>query len=516
VAGLILLLALTALVARRQGAESALRALPPKSFLRSDNAYLERREHILATMRAQSFCADIKLSPAETNVDGMLSQVRSNETFRLMTAGKFPPARMFFEAKADIEQSSLFPVLRRMPKGALLHVHESSSGRCEFVLTNIARRADCFIYWTTNAKDGARGTLIFTNVAPTNYQPVNVVREQLRADGISLDDELRGLYMLDHSDPHDPDIWNAFARWFMLLPQLMTYQPVMQDYMRDAFKTLHEDGIGHVDLRVMAPAAVMFDLKGTTYTEQDTLRAYVAARDYIRAHYNSNFTLRLIMTGYRGYGNDDTKTVVTKTHQYQQEFPELIVGCDFVGEEDNSLPTLKAMPELRKFAHESNSAVKFYFHDGETAWPGNDNLLDAVMLGTKRLGHGFNLFQLPAVEAMVKTNHIAIEVCPISNQLLRLMHDLRVHPAVGYMNRGVPCVLGSDDPAIFGNTGLSYDFWEAYYAWGLDLRGLKQLAQNSILHSALGSEEQAALLVRWNQQWNEWIQWVNANPPVAK
>jgi adenosine deaminase CECR1 len=115
------------------------------------------------------------------------------------------------------------------------------------------------------------------------------------------------------------------------------------------------------------------------------------------------------------------------------------------------------------------------------------------------------------LERKVIEHGMAVELCPISNQLLRLMQDLRLHPAIGYMSRGIECVLGSDDPAIFGNDGLTYDFWEAYFAWGIDLRAVKRLAENSLLYSALGVQERNAALFAWNQQWDAWIEWVVTN-----
>ena len=96
-------------------------------------------------------------------------------------------------------------------------------------------------------------------------------------------------------------------------------------------------------------------------------------------------------------------------------------------------------------------------------------------------------------------------ICPISNQMLRYVRDLRIHPACGYIRRGIPCVLANDDPLIFGNHGLSYDFWTAWMAWNLHLNDLKILARNSIQYSGMHEEEKQKALHYFDDQWASFI-----------
>ena len=48
------------------------------------------------------------------------------------------------------------------------------------------------------------------------------------------------------------------------------------------------------------------------------------------------------------------------------------------------------------------------------------NLFDAVLLGTRRIGHAFSLHKHPLLVDMVKEKKILVESCPISNEVLRL------------------------------------------------------------------------------------------------
>ncbi len=109
---------------------------------------------------------------------------------------------------------------------------------------------------------------------------------------------------------------------------------------------------------------------------------------------------------------------------------------------------------------------------------------------------------------IVKERGIAVEVCPLSNQMLGYVPDLRNHPAVLYINAGLPVVLSTDDPAIMRHS-LSHDFYVAFMAWGLDLRSLKQLAMNSLIYSAMSDEEKRAALAAWETRWQSFVAWVN-------
>jgi adenosine deaminase CECR1 len=194
--------------------------------------------------------------------------------------------------------------------------------------------------------------------------------------------------------------------------------------------------------------------------------------------------------------------------QLKKRYPGIISGYDLVAEEDEGHTTLYYLDTWLKrdsLRQVYGVDVPFFFHDGESSWPSVTNLYDAVLLGTQRIGHGFNLFRFPALQAMVKEHKIAIEVNPLSNQILGYVRDLRIHPAVHYINQGMVCTISPDDPGVFDYKGVTPDYWSIFLAWGIDLKGIKQLILNSLTHSSLSNTEKETALQNFEKRWEKWL-----------
>ncbi len=102
-------------------------------------------------------------------------------------------------------------------------------------------------------------------------------------------------------------------------------------------------------------------------------------------------------------------------------------------------------------------------------------MYDAILLGTKRIGHGFNLALHPHLQEIVKKEQICIECCPVSNIVLGYTLDLRCHPVRGFLHQGIPVSINPDDPGFFDAEGVTLDYVYAFMAWELDLADLKKL-----------------------------------------
>lgn len=130
------------------------------------------------------------------------------------------------------------------------------------------------------------------------------------------------------------------------------------------------------------------------------------------------------------------------------------------------------------------------------------------MLGSLRIGHGLPIVKHPHLLKLIKDNDIAIEMNPISGQVLRFFQDYRNHPCAILFSDNYPIVISSDNFADWRTSPLSHDFYIAFLgiaARWQDLRLLKKLSLNSIKYSAMSESEKTIAMVKWTVEWDKFI-----------
>ena len=205
-------------------------------------------------------------------------------------------------------------------------------------------------------------------------------------------------------------------------------------------------------------------------------------------------------------------------------YPDHLLGYDLVGEEDAGNAHLFYSDVMLKL-HDPDtgkSRIPMYFHVVETSWPHDlkpsvnqesdplttmHNVFDTMVLDTKRMGHGLGVIKNPSVVEWLYKNQIPVETCPVSNQILGIIPDIRNHPAMSLYRRGIPIILGSDDPGTFGYDHFTIDWYHIFMAWGLTLVDLKTISYNSVNYSSLALKQDHlnAATTKWTNQWNRYF-----------
>ncbi len=470
-------------------------------------AYLDVRQQYALQDSAQSFDADIVLSSREKLANQKLKAVQKEMLDHYKETNFFPPARYFYQSKEHIEQTGLFQLLRKMPKGGLLHLHPAASGDLHWVVDRALTEPNCYVFWEESAGEHSKGELTFfrEGEVKAGFKSVSELNRQVP----HFTDSLYDLLTFDQGMSEDSvDIWGAFEGHFTQLGGFFYYQPIFRDYLTAVLDTLIADGVQHVEFRSGISSHRLYDLDHPIgYYTADTMVQYYQDVLLRAQKTDPDFTLKLIKTNLRFWPIDTIQQDVVQAFRLRQRYPDFIKAYDLVAEEDAGNSTLHFLDAWLMFDSLSQKYgvdLPLCLHDGESDWD-LDNLYDAVTLRSYRVGHGFNLYRYPAAQRAMKEQNICIEVNPLSNQILGYVRDLRVHPAVGYLAQGIQCSISSDDPGVFGYNGVTYDYWSIFLAWELDLRALKKLAINSITYSLLSDEERETALRVWENRWDNFI-----------
>lgn len=103
-------------------------------------------------------------------------------------------------------------------------------------------------------------------------------------------------------------------------------------------------------------------------------------------------------------------------------------------------------------------------------------------LGADRIAHGVLAITDPELVDRLATEQVCLDVCPTSNILLSVFPSIAEHPLPNFLDAGVPCSLGSDDPLLFG-PGLLEEYELCRAEMALNDHQFAALAKASFQHS---------------------------------
>lgn len=506
------------------------------------------------------------LSPIAKQAAKTIRSIRHRELDTTWSGPDVFPNMMFPLARERITtHSTMWRIIERMPKGALLHAHLDAMfdvnwlvdellnepGLCILSDVPLADELSCeegalSIRFHDSAGDG--------NIWNTDYTPMTPVsvRQAAKSFPGGTEEFKRWLIFrctiskeqsLDHHHGLDA-IWKKFQACFATIGWILFYEPIFRRGMQRLLGQLADDGITYVDFRV----AFKFEFRlagqerGDVGKYMDFFRVFdeeierFKKTDKGKAFHGA----RMIWTVIRALSNREMVPSMEECIRIKKAMPHVIAGFDFVGQEDKGRSLSDLIPIIfwfRKQCVEAEVDIPFFFHAGECFGDGDatdKNLFDAILLGTRRIGHGYSLYKHPLLIDMVKERKILVECCPISNEVLRLTSSTRAHSLPALLARGVAVALGNDDPAILGHAhnGLSHDYWQAIMAWeNLGLEGLANMCENSIRWSAIEDQKQsewlkeinegylgvgakAERLKAWRSEFEKFCQWVILEFPL--
>ena len=127
------------------------------------------------------------------------------------------------------------------------------------------------------------------------------------------------------------------------------------------------------------------------------------------------------------------------------------------------------------FAFAKSAGLHLTAHAGESGGP--ESVWEALVLGAERIGHGIAAVRDPELLRHLRDRDIPLEISITSNLVTGVVARLEDHPIRALYDAGVPIVLNTDDPAMFGCT-LTEEYRLAARAFGFSGAELRGIAEN--------------------------------------
>lgn len=252
--------------------------------------YTAGRERLIAEEKRQRADASFRanLSPVARRAHRIVERIRAEEQRTLWTpayedglaarAGcTMHSGMMFTLAKARMERTRLWRIVRRLPKGAVLHAHLDAIVDLDFVfaalldepgmhvatatapghLADAAAREEAVVSFRFFARERNPAMSIWDarSYAPGEFVPLVRAAETFPDGGragwirwmkskttISETDSVEQHHGVDH-------IWRKFSKCFLIMGTVIHYEPIFRKFLRRLMSQYYDDGVYWGELR---------------------------------------------------------------------------------------------------------------------------------------------------------------------------------------------------------------------------------------------------------------------------
>lgn len=137
--------------------------------------------------------------------------------------------------------------------------------------------------------------------------------------------------------------------------------------------------------------------------------------------------------------------------------------------------------------------IPFTIHAGEA--DGYNSVVDAILFGTTRIGHGIRSVESEAVMDKLHREKITLEICPTSNISTKAVLSMEIHPIKELMNHNILVTINTDNRTV-SNTTLSKEYEELEKAFNFTEEDFVRFNLNAIDCAFISEGEKAELRVR--------------------
>ena len=201
-------------------------------------------------------------------------------------------------------------------------------------------------------------------------------------------------------------------------------------------------------------------------------------------HLHVNYILCMMILGEEKLTHEMNEETLLLAKEYADRG---VVAVDLAGAEG-----MAPMEDFRElFAHAAMLGLSYTIHAGESYGP--ENIKTAISFGAMRIGHGTSAIKDKSIMELIKKKKIALEVCITSNVQSEAVSSYSAHPAVQYLEEGIPVCICTDNMTI-SNTNLDQEYEHWIKEAGMNTADIQKCNRYAIQYAFLNDEEKEYLL----------------------
>lgn len=300
-------------------------------------------------------------------------------------------------------------------------------------------------------------------------------------DGSISLDFLKSIYSKDKEELRKevvaPNICKNLTEYLSCFPlltrSLNTERSLIEAVLDLAMQAVNENVI-YLEIRFSPYYVANEDM-----SDDQAVQAVLRGIELAQAAYN--ITIELILCMMRG---KDNCSIYELAYKY---YGKGVCGLDLAGNEQKYGFLDQDINILNQA---KNDGIPFTLHAGET---GNiENVLIAIKLGAKRIGHGIAAAQSKIVCEYLRQENICLELCPTCNIQTRASKSWDSYPLEIFSSRNIKLSINTDNRTVT-NTTMTQEFSRIKKYFHLNTSQLIEFSESAIQAAFLSQEKKTDL-----------------------
>lgn len=220
--------------------------------------FQKQRDDFLKDEFNRGLGADLVLNKKEQQLSDHVMKLKDDAIKTgLLDPSKFIPSQHFFNVVQEINGTELFKIIRQLPKGGALHIHDTAVCNLDFIV----QLTYWDHLWQLTDPETNRARFRFSRAQPKSEDGLEweqVRKERKRRGSAVYDAELRKQISLytKNADNEDKDVnsmWVRFMEIFAMTDGILLYKDAWEAYFLQALKEFDADQVNYLEVRSTLP-----------------------------------------------------------------------------------------------------------------------------------------------------------------------------------------------------------------------------------------------------------------------